>query len=529
MPEVELYDTTLRDGSQAEGVSFSLKDKLRIVQMLDKLGVHYIEGGYPGSNPKDREFFQQVKQLDLKHAHLTPFGSTRRAEKSPDEDDNLLSLLDTDTKFVTLFGKSWTLHVTDVLSVSLEQNLEMIEDSVHFLTENGRNVIYDAEHFFDGYKEDAEYAMQTVEAAIRGGAACVVLCDTNGGTMPLDIKKVVEITQSRFDIPLGIHVHNDAGMATANSIIAVQAGAVHVQGTFNSYGERCGNANLSSIIPNLKIKLGVDCISEEQLRKLTDVSRLISELANLAHDERQSYVGKSAFAHKGGMHIDAVRKNPRSFEHIEPELVGNERRIMISEQAGKSAILEKLEREYSHLSKGSLEVQKIFEKMKEAEQEGYQYEGAEASFQLLTYKILNRYQPFFELMGFRLIIEKFSEYEMPSEATIKVCEPNGIIEHTAADGDGPVNALDKALRKALEKFYPSLKKVHLTDYKVRVLDTKAGTGAKVRVLIEASDGEETWGTVGVSENIIQASWEALVDSLEYKLFKEKYKNVKRDA
>jgi len=523
MPEVELYDTTLRDGSQAEGVSFSLKDKLRIVQMLDKLGVHYIEGGYPGSNPKDREFFQQVKQLDLKHAHVTPFGSTRRAENRPDKDDNLLALLDTDTKFITLFGKSWTLHVTDVLSVSLEQNLEMIEDSVHFLTENGRNVIYDAEHFFDGYKEDAKYTMQTVEAAIQGGATCVVLCDTNGGTMPLDIKKVVEITKSRFDIPLGIHVHNDAGMAVANSIIAVQAGAVHVQGTFNSYGERCGNANLSSIIPNLKIKLGVDCISEEQLRKLTDVSRLISELANLAHDERQPYVGKSAFAHKGGMHIDAVRKNPRSFEHIEPELVGNERRIMISEQAGKSAILEKLEREYSYLSKGSLEVQKVFEKMKEAEQEGYQYEAAEASFQLLTHKTLNRYQPFFELMGFRLIIEKFSEYEMPSEATIKVCEPNGVIEHTAADGDGPVNALDKALRKALEKFYPSLKEVHLTDYKVRVLDTKAGTGAKVRVLIEASDGEETWGTVGVSENIIQASWEALVDSLEYKLFKEKYK------
>jgi len=523
MPEVELYDTTLRDGSQAEGVSFSLKDKLRIAQMLDKLGVHYIEGGYPGSNPKDREFFQQVKQLDLKHAHVTPFGSTRRAENRPDKDDNLLALLDTDTKFITLFGKSWTLHVTDVLSVSLEQNLEMIEDSVHFLTENGRNVIYDAEHFFDGYKEDAKYTMQTVEAAIQGGATCVVLCDTNGGTMPLDIKKVVEITKSRFDIPLGIHVHNDAGMAVANSIIAVQAGAVHVQGTFNSYGERCGNANLSSIIPNLKIKLGVDCISEEQLRKLTDVSRLISELANLAHDERQPYVGKSAFAHKGGMHIDAVRKNPRSFEHIEPELVGNERRIMISEQAGKSAILEKLEREYSYLSKGSLEVQKVFEKMKEAEQEGYQYEAAEASFQLLTHKTLNRYQPFFELMGFRLIIEKFSEYEMPSEATIKVCEPNGVIEHTAADGDGPVNALDKALRKALEKFYPSLKEVHLTDYKVRVLDTKAGTGAKVRVLIEASDGEETWGTVGVSENIIQASWEALVDSLEYKLFKEKYK------
>jgi len=540
MPEVELYDTTLRDGSQAEGVAFSLKDKLRIVQALDGLGVHYIEGGYPGSNPKDREFFKQVKHLDLKHAYVTPFGSTRRGENSPEEDDNLLALLDAGTKVVTIFGKSWTLHATDVLGVSLEQNLEMIEDSVRFLTANGREVIYDAEHFFDGYKEDAEYALQTVEAAIRGGAKCVVLCDTNGGTMPLDIKEIVEITKSRFDrkakpsvseanIPLGIHAHNDAGMAVANSIIAVQAGAVHVQGTFNGYGERCGNANLSSIIPNLKIKLGIDCISEEQLRKLTDVSRLISELANLAHDERQPYVGKSAFAHKGGMHIDAVRKNRHSFEHLEPELVGNEQRILISEQAGKSAILKKLERDYSHLSKNSLEVQKVFDKLKEAEQDGYQYEGAEASFQLLTHKTLNRYQPFFDLMGFRVIIERFSEYEMPSEATIKVCEPNGIIEHTAADGDGPVNALDNALRKALEKFYPSLKEVRLTDYKVRVLDTKGGTGAKVRVLIEASDGEETWGTVGVSENIIQASWEALVDSLEYKLFKENYKNVKRDA
>ena len=522
MSQVELYDTTLRDGSQGEGVAFSVEDKLRIVQQLDKLGIHYIEGGYPVSNPKDREFFVRVRQLHLQHARVTPFGSTRRANRHAGKDENLLALLETEMDTVTIFGKGWDLHATDVLGITPEQNLELIEDSVRFLTANGRTVIFDAEHFFDGYQADSEYAMQTVEVAIRGGAQRVVLCDTNGGMMPLDVKEIVEIVHDRFDIPLGIHAHNDAGMAVANTIVAVQAGAVHVQGTFNGYGERCGNANLSAIIPNLKLKLGVDCISDEQLRKLTNVSRLISELANLSHDEHQPYVGRAAFAHKGGMHIDAVRKNRRSFEHIEPELVGNEQRILISELAGTSAIVKKLEREYPHLDKRSPEVQRVFDKLKEAEQEGYQYEGAEASFQLLIHKTLNRYEPFFELLGFRVIIEKFNKgTNMPSEATIKVREPNGDVEHTASDGDGPVNALDRALRKALEKFYPSLGNVRLTDYKVRVLDTKAGTGAKVRVLIEASDGEDTWGTVGVSENIIQASWEALVDSLEYKLFKER--------
>jgi len=524
MPQIELYDTTLRDGEQAEGVSFSVKDKLLIVQQLDRLGIHYIEGGNPGSNPKDREFFSKVQQLNLKHAVVTAFGSTRRADNKAADDDNLRSLLETNAQTITIFGKSWDYHATDVLRISKEKNLEIIEDSVRFLLEKGREVIFDAEHFFDGFKSDPKYAMKTVELAIKGGAKCVVLCDTNGGMLPLEIKDAIEAVKHRFDIPLGIHAHNDAGLAGANSILAVQAGVVQVHGTFNGYGERCGNANLCSIIPNLKLKLGIDCINDEQLGELTGVSRFISELANLSHNERQPYVGMSAFAHKGGMHIDAVQKtNGRAFEHINPELVGNEQRILISEQAGRGAIVKKLDKEYPNMDKRSEEAQSIFAQLKDLEKQGYQYEGADASFKLMVRKVLNSYEPFFELMGFRLVIEKFKERELPSEATIKVREPNGEIEHTAADGAGPVNALDKALRKALEKFYPSLKSVRLTDYKVRVLDTKGGTGAKVRVLIEASDGEETWGTVGVSENIIQASWEALVDSLEYKLFKERSK------
>ena len=527
MSQIELYDTTLRDGSQAEGVIFSVKDKLLIAQELDKLGVHYIEGGYPGSNPKDREFFDRIQQLNLKHAVVTAFGSTRRADNKADEDDGLCSLLKTKVKTVTLFGKSWDYHATRVLGISREKNLEIIADSVRFIVEKGREVIFDAEHFFDGFKSDPEYAMKTVEAAIEGGAKCVVLCDTNGGALPLEIKDVVETIQTCFAIPLGIHAHNDAGLAVANSILAVQTGVRHVHGTFNGYGERCGNANLCTIIPNLKLKLGIDCVRDEQLQELTRVSRFISELANLSHDERQPYVGMSSFAHKGGMHIDAVQKTDGgAFEHINPELVGNERRILISDQAGGSAIVKKLEREYPNMDKHSEEAQSIFAKLKDLESEGYQYEGADASFKLMARKVLNSYEPFFELMGFRLIIEKFKEHELPSEATIKVRDLSGKVEHTAAEGAGPVNALDKALRKALEKFYPSLKNVRLTDYKVRVLDTKTGTGAKVRVLIEASDGEETWGTVGVSENIIQASWEALVDSLEYKLFKERSRRTR---
>jgi 2-isopropylmalate synthase len=517
---VELYDTTLRDGSQGEGVAFSVEDKLLIIEALDRLGIRYIEGGYPGSNPKDVEFFKQAKALELRNAEVVPFGSTHHPRNPASEDANLLALLDTGARTVTIFGKTWKLHATDVLFVTPEENIDLIENSVRFLVENGREVIYDAEHFFDGYFDDPDYALQTLKAAARGGARCVVLCDTNGGRLPLEIQEGVRAVTSEIDLPVGIHAHNDAGMGVANSVLAVQAGASHLQGTFNSYGERCGNANLSTIIPTLKLKVGIDCISDAQLQELTETSRLISELANLPHDERQPYVGKSAFAHKGGMHIDAVRKNRLTFEHIDPEWVGNAQRILVSDQAGRSAIIKKIEKQYPDYDKNSPEVLDLFRRLKEAEQQGYQYEAAEGSFELLTHKVFNGYQPFFDLLGFRVIIEKFTDHSMRSEATIKVMEPDGEVEHTAADGDGPVNALDKALRKALERFYPSLREVHLTDYKVRVLDTQAGTAAKVRVLIEASDGHDHWGTVGVSENIIQASWEALTDSLEYKLYKD---------
>ena len=521
MAHVEIYDTTLRDGAQAEGISFSVEDKLRIVQELDKLGVHYIEGGYAGSNPKDEEFFQRARKLHLQNAKVTAFGSTRRADRTALEDRNIHELLETGTETVTVVGKSWGLHVTDVLRASLAENLAMIEDSVKFLAVNGREVIFDAEHFFDGYKVDPEYALKTIEAAAGAGAKYVILCDTRGGAMPLEIKEMFEAAAARVDVPLGMHAHDDAGTATANSIIAVQSGAVQVQGTFNGYGERCGNANLCTVIPNLKLKLGIDCISDENLSRLTGVSRLISELANLPHDEKQPYVGRSVFAHKGGLHADAVQKNTRTYEHVSPEVVGNERRILVSDQSGKSTILMKLLRNHPGLEKGSPEVQQIFDELKEAEKNGYQYEGAEGSFELMTQRILGTYERFFDLKGFTVLVERTENHEMRSQATIKLTDVNGNVEYQASEGHGPVDALDKALRRALTAFFPELDPVRLTDFKVRVLDAQSGTAAKVRVLIESSDGETDWGTVGVSEDIIEASWEALVDSIEYRLFKGK--------
>ncbi|MDP6613029.1 MAG: citramalate synthase [Candidatus Hydrothermarchaeota archaeon] len=522
MSKVEIYDTTLRDGTQSEHISFSVADKLRIASKLDELGVHYIEGGWPGSNPKDLEFFKLAKEKRF-WSKVVAFGSTRKAGNTVEEDQNMKSLLEAGTGKICLFGKSWDLHVRDALRISLEENLELIKDSVAYLKGLGKWVIYDAEHFFDAYKQNRDYAMKTLASAWDAGADIIVLCDTNGGAMPYEIQELMAEVKEKVDAPLGIHTHNDADMAVANTIVAVKMGAIQVHGTINGYGERCGNANLCSVIPNLTLKLGVQCISEEQIKKLTEVSRYVSEIANLSPQSNMPYVGGSAFAHKGGIHVDAVRKNPETYEHVLPELTGNIRRILISELSGKSSVLTKARGYGYKLGKDSPEAKKILSKLKELENQGYQFEGAEASFELLMKKALGTYRRFFELEGFRVIVDTREKDELIAEATVKV-KVDGKKEHTTAEGNGPVNALDNALRKALEEFYPVLSEVHLTDYKVRVLDEKSGTGAKVRVLIQSSDDKSSWGTVGVSENIIEASFLALVDSIEYKLIKE-IKNV----
>ncbi|NOX96496.1 MAG: citramalate synthase [Nitrospirae bacterium] len=518
--KVKLHDTTLRDGMQGEGVSFSLKDKLAIAEKLDELGIHYIEGGWPGSNPKDIDFFKEVGKISLKQAKIVAFGSTRRADKVAGNDPNLRTMLNAETPTVAIFGKSWTLHVKKVLKTTLSKNLKMIEDSVSFMKSKGKEVIYDAEHFFDGYKDEPEYALKTLQAAEKAGADWIVLCDTNGGVMPYEIGDISRKVKKAIRTPLGIHTHNDSGMAVANSIMAVKAGFTQVQGTLNGYGERCGNADLCLVIPNLKLKLGIDCISDEQLRSLKEVSRYVNELANIIPDDRQPFVGDSAFAHKGGMHVDAVRKTSLSFEHIKPELVGNRQRVLVSELSGKGNVLSKASQFGLTLSKDSPETKEIVKTIKDLEHRGYQFEAAEGSFELLMKKSLGRYKKLFDLEGFRVSVEKREDNRLISEATIKV-KVKGVREHTAAEGDGPVNALDNALRKALEKFYPALADMYLSDFKVRILDPKAGTAAQTRVLIESRDHEDTWRTVGVSENIIEACWEALVDSIEYKLLKDK--------
>lgn len=517
MHNVKIYDTTLRDGTQGEGINFSVADKIRIAEKLDSLGVHYVEGGWPGSNPKDIEFFEKVK---LNSAKVAAFGSTRRKNAKASEDENVKMLLDAKTPVVTIFGKSWLLHVHDVLHTTPDENLKMISDTVKYLKSKGKEVIYDAEHFFDGYKDNPEYAINTLKAA--DGADCIVLCDTNGGTLPNELRNIIEAVKREIKQPLGIHVHNDSGMAVANSIIAVELGIEQVQGTINGYGERCGNADLCSIIPNIKIKLGIPCISDEQLAKLVDVSKFVDELANLRHNTKLPYVGDSAFAHKGGMHVDAVQKVPRSFEHIKPELVGNERRILISELSGKTTIQMKAAEFGIDLTKDTPQVREILKTIKHMEHDGYEFEAAEGSFELIIKKALKRHRRFFDLEGFRTIVEKREDNRIMTEATIKVKIGDKTVL-TAAEGDGPVNALDNALRKALEQFYPVIAKVRLVDYKVRVLNPKEATAAKVRVLIESTDGHDIWGTVGVSENIIEASWQALVDSVEYKLLREEDK------
>jgi 2-isopropylmalate synthase len=520
MKRIEIYDTTLRDGAQAEDVSFSVEDKLRVVRKLDELGVHYIEGGWPGASPKDTEFFREVKKLSLKQSVVTAFGATRKGDRTAESDPGLRTLLEADTSVVTLVGKSWNLHVTDALRVSLKENLSMIADSIECLVSKGRRVFYDAEHFFDGFKADPDYAMQTLKQAERAGAACIVLCDTNGGTMPWEVRRIITKVKSEIRTPLGIHAHNDTDTAVANSLMAVELGVAQVQGTINGLGERCGNANLCSILPNLTLKMGVDCLPEDRLARLKEIAHFVNEIANLATNKHQPYVGESAFAHKGGIHVSAVRKNPLTYEHIRPEQVGNRQRILVSDYAGRSTLLEKAKDFGLHLSKDSPRLQELLETLKGLENQGYQFEGAEGSFELLMRKAQGTHKRFFELIGFRVIVEKRSEKEGTlSEATILV-KVGGLTEHTAAVGHGPVNALDHALRKALEKFYPQLREIQLLDYKVRVLAANEGTASRVRVLIESGDKKRKWGTVGVSENIIEASWQALVDSVEYKLLQE---------
>jgi 2-isopropylmalate synthase len=524
---IEIYDSTLRDGAQAEGVAFSLQDKLLIARRLDELGVHYIEGGWPNpTNPKDLAFFEEVGRLGLK-AKVTAFGSTRRARNRPEDDATLQTLLDANTDSIAIFGKSWTLHAEQVLGTTLDENLQLIEDSVAFLVGNGREVVYDAEHFFDGYKTDAGYAVETLLAAQQGGARILVLCDTNGGTLTTEMGHIIESVRHKIDSPFGIHTHNDAGVAVANALLAVELGAIQVQGTFNGYGERCGNASLSTIIPNLELKMGRQCIGRDKLQDLVEFSRFLSEVANAYHDHRQPYVGDSAFAHKGGAHIDGVMKVSHSFEHVEPESVGNTRRFLVSDQSGGSTIVSKLRLFLPDIDKKDPLVGNVLERVKQLEHEGYQFEAAEGSFELLARRIQGTYKDPFTLVNFRTINRKTADQAEESEAIVKV-EVNGKPYHTVASGDGPVNALDRALRKAVEQEFPSLRQVRLEDYKVRVLSSGDGTAAKVRVLIESSDGHDVWGTVGVSENIIEASWIAMADSLHYKLMKDARESQKRE-
>ena len=519
MQKILIYDTTLRDGSQGENISFSLEDKLHIVKKLDDLGLDYIEGGWPGSNNKDVDFFRRAQELKLKHAKLAAFGSTRHPRRALGSDQNLQALIDANTPVVTIFGKTWDLHVRVALGISLEENLGLIRESVAFLKSRGKEVIYDAEHFFDGFRADPAYALATLKAADEAGADTLVLCDTNGGTLTADLRESFQVARGHVKRSMGIHTHNDCEMAVANSIAAVQQGAVHVQGTINGYGERCGNANLCSVIPNLELKVGVRSIGKEKLRHLTEVSHYVSELANLHHRQDLPYVGKSAFAHKGGIHVSAVMKEASAYEHVDPAVVGNERRVLVSELSGKSNVIYKAEERGLRIDKSSADAQVVVEKLKEMEHDGYQFEGAEASFEILFDKLVHHSKEFFELDGFRLITEKKGVNEPYSEAVIKL-HVDGKEEHTAAEGVGPVSALDRALRKSLTTFFPCIRYIRLTDYKVRVLNPKGATDAKVRVLIESSDGHDTWGTVGVSENLIEASWQALVDSITYKLKKE---------
>ncbi|MBV9469697.1 MAG: citramalate synthase [Abitibacteriaceae bacterium] len=522
---VEMYDTTLRDGAQAEGISFSVADKLKIARRLDEFGIQYIEGGWPGSNPKDEEFFALAKQQSWQHASLAAFSMTRRAGIAARDDANLQKILEAETPVVTLVGKTWDFHVTHALKVSLDENLKMIEDSVRYVREHGRRVFYDAEHFFDGWHANPEYALRTLRAAAEGGAEILVLCDTNGGSLPEHIAAGVNTVQRELGIPVGIHTHNDCELGVANAMVAIQNGASQVQGTINGFGERCGNCNLISVIANLQVKMGMQCVPPGSEKQLTHLAHFVSEVANLTPDDRQPFVGHSVFAHKGGMHVDAVQKaGGQAYEHIDPESVGNERRILVSELAGTSNVREVAASLGIEIEKGSKEAKAILKEVKRLESEGYEFEGAEASFQLLVQRTLGhtvgKSQQLFDLLGVRTINEwrpnGKGEAEWITEATLKL-GVDGEVMHTAAEGDGPVHALDNALRKALLMVYPEMEAIHLTDFKVRVVNTREGTAAKVRVLIESTNGDQSWSTVGVSTNIIEASWQALTESIEYGL------------
>ncbi len=527
MSLVKIYDTTLRDGTQAEDVSFLVEDKVRIAHKLDEFGVHYIEGGWPGSNPKDVAFFKDIKKEKLSQAKIAAFGSTRRAKITPDKDQNIITLIQAQPDVVTIFGKTWDFHVREALRISLDENLDLIFDSLEYLKAHTPEVFYDAEHFFDGYKANPDYAIKTLKAAEAAKVDCIVLCDTNGGTMPFDLAEIVKDVKKHIKTPLGIHAHNDSECAVANSLTAVSLGIVQVQGTINGFGERCGNANLCSIVPALQLKMKKECVSPEQLKKLRELSRFVYELANFSPSKHQPYVGNSAFAHKGGVHVSAIQRHPETYEHLRPELVGNSTRVLVSDLSGRANILAKAEEFQINLDSKDPVTLEILDNIKEMENRGYQFEGAEASFELLMKRALGSHKKFFSVIGFRVMDEKRHEdQKMISEATIMV-KVGGKVEHTAAEGNGPVNALDNAIRKALEKFYPRLKEVKLLDYKVRVLPAGQGTASAIRVLIESGDKQNRWGTVGVSDNVIDASYQALIDCIEFKLHKDEEQEAPR--
>jgi len=517
--KIAVLDTTLRDGSQMEGISFSVKDKLRIAQKLDELGVAYIEGGWPGSNPKDAEFFARAKHLAWRQARLTAFGSTRHAQKSVTEDANVRALLEAETPAVVIVGKSSPMQVTEVLQTTLEENLAMIRETVAYVKAQGREVLFDAEHFFDGYKLDAAYAIETARVAAEAGADCIVLCDTNGGSLPSEVARIVAAVREALPgVELGMHAHNDTGVAVANTLMAVEAGATHVQGTINGYGERCGNADLCTVIPNLQLKMGYQALANGDLTRLTEVAHFVSEIANLRPNEHAPYVGRSAFAHKAGLHVSALLRNVNSYQHIDPALVGNKMRVLVSELSGRGNIAHKLAELALEVELDAEEIRRLAQRVKELESKGFQFEGADGSFELLVRRSQPDYKPPFVVSDFTVLVEKRTDKEIIAEATVKA-EVEGAVMHTAAEGDGPVNALDRAMRKALLPFYPELDKVQLTDYKVRILDPQSATAALTRVLIDASDGQSSWTTVGCSVNIIEASFQALIDSLELPLLR----------